>query len=204
MRPATRKGAQVAEAAEGAANGADAAAPLLVASPLSILLSRHMFQEGEIIELAVRPSSLWIIFASWRTLLIACIAIVAGFALPDYLKGRANWCVEAGLLLAAGRLMWATIRWMSRLYVLTNMRLMTISGVFNVSVTECPLRRLGRVMQCTPVWERFFLLGTLHVIPMDDSFAVQYWQTIAHPGEVERKIRAAAEKLSGGSRGQSI
>jgi hypothetical protein len=78
------------------------------------------------------------------------------------------------------------------------MRLMTISGVFNVTVKECPLRRLGRVMQCTPVWERLLLLGTLHAIPMDESFELQYWETIAHPQEVERKIRAAAEKLHGG------
>ena len=102
------------------------------------LISRHMFQDGEIVELVVRPSAWWLLFSSWRTLLLAAAIILAGLT---FAPGRSEWYVELGVMGGLARLMWATVKWMSRIHVLTNMRVMTVSGVFNVIVIECPLRR---------------------------------------------------------------
>ena len=49
-----------------------------VTSPLSLLISRHIFQEGEIIELAIRSSAWWILFSSWRGLLAAAVIVLGG------------------------------------------------------------------------------------------------------------------------------
>lgn len=178
---------------------ADNALPLHATSPLSLLISRHIFQEGEIIELAVRPSTWWILFRSWQTLLFAAVVALAGITFDDsVLPGRGAMYVELGLMLGLVRLMWATIKWMSRIHVLTNMRVITITGVFNVVVTECPLRRLARVRATTPLRERLLLLGTLELIPMDEHFAINVWQTLRHPEEVQRKIRAAISRANQG------
>jgi len=45
------------------------------------------------------------------------------------------------LILVAARLMWAIQQWTARLYVLTDMRILRIAGVFNVSIFDCPLRK---------------------------------------------------------------
>ena len=180
----------VAQAAENALP-IDAAA---AASPLSLLISRYTFQEGEIIQLAIRPSSWWILFSSWQVILGAAVVALAGMTFSDRLPGRGAMYVELGLMGGLARLMWATIKWMSRIHVLTNLRAMTISGVFTVAVTECPLRRLARVRTITPVREKLLMLGTLELIPMDEHFPINLWQTIRHPGEVQRKIRAAIER----------
>ena len=165
-----------------------AAMPLDAISPLSALISRHMLQDGEIVELVVRPSPWWLVFSSWRTLLLCAFIILAGLT---FAPGPKNWYVEVGLLGVLVRLMWATVKWMSRLYVLTNMRAMTVSGVFNVVVIECPLRRLARIREVTVMSERLVLAGSLELIPMDESFAIMLWQTIRTPAEVHRKIQAA-------------
>lgn len=165
-----------------------AAAPLHALSPFSALISRHMFQEGEIIELVVRPSAWWLIFSSWRTLLLCAVIAVGGLV---FAPGAKMLYVELGAMGAMVRLMWATVKWMARLHVLTNMRVMTVSGVFNVVVTECPLRRLAQATPVTPPHERLLLLGSLELIPMDEHFPIMQWQTIRHPADVQRKIQAA-------------
>lgn len=160
-------------------------------SPFSALISRYMFQDGEIVELVVRSSPWWLLFSSWRALLLCAVIILAGLT---FAPGPSEWYVEVGVMGALARLMWATVKWMSRIHVLTNMRVMTFSGVFNVAVIECPLRRLARVQDVSVMHERFLLLGTLELSPIDESFPVMIWETIGRPGEVQRKIQAAMDR----------
>lgn len=168
-----------------------AAGALPALSPFSALISRYMFQDGEIIELVVRSSPWWLLFSSWRALLLCAAIILAGLT---FAPGQAEWYAEVGVMGALARLMWATVKWMSRIHVLTNMRVMTFSGVFNVVVLECPLRRLARVRDISVLHERLMLLGTLELSPVDESFPVMIWQMIRRPGEVQRKIQAARDR----------
>ena len=181
-----------------AMGGAEAAIPEQVASPLSLLLSRHIFQQGELIELAIRPSAWWIILVSGPTLLFAATVCLCGLVLSNYLPGNRRNYIELGLLVGLARVMWATVKWMSRIHILTNMRVMTLSGVFNVNVLECPLRRMARVRDVSTLAERTIFRGTLELIPMDESFPIGVWQTIRKPAEVQRRIRAAIQKSQTG------
>ena len=186
-----------------AAHAAEGASVVLDASSLSLLISRYSLRDGEIIELVIRPSVWWIIFNAWRTLLLAGVIALAGLALWEYLPGRRGWYIEAGILVGSVRLMWATIRWMSRIHLLTNMRVLTISGVFNATVVECPLRRVARVRSVSSHRERLLMLGSIEVIPLDEKYMISLWQTIRRPREVMEQIVAAMNKARqcGGSSG---
>jgi len=167
------------------------AGALQAISPLSALIFRYMFQEGEIVELVVRASPWWLLFSSWRALLLCAAIIMAGVT---FAPGPRDWYVEVGVMGGLARLMWATVKWVSRIHVLTNMRVMTVSGVFNVVVVECPLRRMARIRNVSALNERFLLLGSLELIPMEESFPIMLWQTLGRPGEVQRKIQAAMDR----------
>ena len=182
-----------------AANAAENVPAVAVTSPLSLLISLHSLRDGEIIELVIRPSTWWIIFASWRTLLVAGVIALAGLTLWEYLPGRRGWYLEAGVLLGLVRLMWATIRWMARIHILTNMRVLTLSGVFNPHITECPLRRLARVRMVSSHRERLLFLGSIELIPLDEKFPIGLWQTIRRPDQVREHIVASMNKARGGA-----
>lgn len=194
----SRNSASTVHPASAAAAGNNAGA-IHAATPFSMLISRHLFQDGEIVELAMRPSLWWIFFSSLHALLIAAAIILAGFTFCDFLPGHRGWYLEIGVLIALTRLMWATIKWSSRLYVLTNMRVMTISGVFNVTAQEIPLRRLARVRNISALRERLLWLGSLELIPLDENFAITSWVTIRRPREVKKRIRAAMERAQQGT-----
>lgn len=165
-----------------------AVSPVHALSPFSALISRYMFHEGEIIELVARPSAWWLLFSSWRTLLLCAAVILAGLT---FAPGRSSLYIELGVMGGLARLMWATVKWMSRIHVLTNMRVMTVSGVFNVVVVECPLRRLSLARVVSPFHERMLLLGSLELLPADETFPTMHWQTIRRAAEVYRKVQAA-------------
>ena len=40
--------------------------------------------------------------------------------------------------------MWALLQWTNRLYVLTDLRIVSITGVFNAQIFDCPLRKIAR------------------------------------------------------------
>ena len=60
------------------------------------------------------------------------------------LPGQNIFYVEAGIFVLAGRVMWAVLQWMSRMYILTDLRVIRLSGVFHVDIYDCPLRKIAR------------------------------------------------------------
>jgi hypothetical protein len=106
--------------------------------------------------------------------------------------------VEAAAFAIAARAMWATLHWMGRLYVLTDQRILRIAGVFAIEIFECPLRRVSRTRLIPSLRERVLRLGSIEIIPEDESRPCALWQTIAKPVEVQEKIQRAIRKAKQG------
>lgn len=147
--------------------------------------------------MVVRPSIWWVAFVSWRWVGVCAILALAGvLSFANHILER-TW-VEVMLVVAAGRLVWALLTWMSRLHILTTMRVLTFSGVFTTSVYECPLRKLARVRLVSSLRERLLLLGSIELIPSEDSFAIETWQTIPRPKAVHEKLTRAVQRAKEG------
>ena len=71
--------------------------------------------------------------------------------------------INGGCLLMIARLSWAVLEWVSRLYVLTNRRVMRIRGVFNVEMFECPLDRIQNTEVQLSITERLVRVGTVMI-----------------------------------------
>jgi hypothetical protein len=158
---------------------------------LAMLLSNHILRDGETIILALKPSIWYILLSGLRPIATIALAAMIGRILDDQ---RAMFYVEGAIFLIAGRLVWSLLQWMGRLYILTDMRILSLSGVFSVEMFDCPLRKVVRARMLRIPRERLLRLGSLEIIPCDESMPAGVWQTISRPGFVHQQVLAAIRR----------
>lgn len=190
--PVNRTGDCCPSQSEGC--GALIAQPIAV-SPLATLLAGHALRDGEIIYLAIKPSRWFIVLSGLRFIASVLILAIAATVIDSRMDSGSRWYYwEAALFLIFGRVTWATLQWMARLYVLTDQRILRIEGVFQVDVFDCPLREVGRVdvVRCTR--ERLFGLGTIVISRQPENAPAALWQMVCKPVEVQARIADAIER----------
>jgi hypothetical protein len=181
-----------------------AAVPAPVASaPLTALLTRHILQDGEIILLILKPSIFFIILSMLRFAAVVLIVMLAAKLFDQQVPGHPRIWAEVGVCLLVGRLMWAVLQWMSRLYILTDMRIVRLSGVFQLEIFDCPLRKVARTRILYTMRERLLRLGSIEIIPSDEQLPIGVWQTIARPIVVNDQVVAAINRAKQGRCGSN-
>jgi hypothetical protein len=167
------------------------------AAPLAALLTRHILQDGEVILLILKPSIWFILLSMLRFAAVIAIIMIAATVFDDRIPGPARAYFEVGTILLGGRLMWAVLQWMSRLYILTDLRIIRLSGVFTLDVFDCPLRKIARTRILYTMRERILGLGSVEIIPADEKYPIGQWQTIARPVAINDQIVAAINRAKG-------
>ena len=163
---------------------------------MATLLAGHILRDGEVVLLILKPSLWSILFATMRFGAGVLIAVIAA---ELWLPSRAAaWYVEAGVFALAGRAMWAVLVWMGRLYVLTDLRILRLSGVFAVEVFDCPLRKVAQTRLVYSFRERLWRLGSVEITPQDETRPPGLWQTVRRPVEVHEQIVAAVRRSKSG------
>jgi hypothetical protein len=171
-----------------------AAAPVAM-HPVAALMAGHVLRDGELVLLILRPSRWLILLSSLKFLAIVLIAMVLAILFGDKLhQYRHEQSIEAAVLLIIGRLMWGVLQWYSRLYVLTDMRILSLAGVFNIDVFDCALRKVARVMLETTFKERLCRVGSIAIIPQDDAMSFGHWHMVARPRHIHERIVSAVAK----------
>jgi len=179
-----------AHPAEAAAAGSPAASiGAGRVTSLGTLLGSHVLRDGELVLLILKPSLLFIAFNSLVFVLVTA-STSAALALIDC-RMHDQFYFEAALFVIAGRLMWAVLEWMGRLYILTDQRVLRITGIFSVDVFDCPLRKVVRARMVSTSREKLVGVGSIEIIPADEAIPSAIWQTIANPKEVLERLRAA-------------
>ncbi len=174
--------------------GAATVDPAPAATSLATLLTRHILRDGELVLLIAKPSPWFIVFNSLRFAAIVAIVVLASAIFDDRIHYHPVTVLEVGMVLIAGRVMWSVLQWMGRLYVLTDMRALQLTGVFNVEILDCPLRKIARTRLVRTVRERITRCGSIEIIPMDEMYPIQFWQTLRHPRRVIDQINAAIRR----------
>ena len=183
---------------EGGAAAAAEALPFRTS--LAALLTGHILRDGEVVLLILKPSLWFIVFSSMRfTAAVLIITIGAQLWLDN---SRAVGSIAyAGTFLVAGRVMWAVLQWMGRLYVLTDLRILRLSGVFNVEIFDCALRKVATTRLTRTFREKLWRLGSIEIVPADDSCPPGVWQTVKRPAEVYAKVQSTIERAKQGAHG---
>ena len=181
----------VVQASEG---GVATAEPRPLVTSLAALLTRHILRDGELVLLILKPSMWFVVLAAMR---FAGVVLIGVIAAKLWLPRTALRAAEVGAFLIAGRVMWAVLQWMGRLYVLTDLRILRLSGVFNVDVFDCSLRKVAQARLHRSFRERLLRLGSIEIVPLDDACAPGEWRTIKRPDQVlqtvEETIRRAKQ-----------
>lgn len=193
-----KKSAPVCSSESGAtALPADDTAP----SSLAALLTRHILHDGEIVILLIKPSWWFIVLHSLRFIAATLIVMIAAQVYRQLLPPRTPFYITwTGMILISGRLMVGAMQWMARYYVLTDLRILRLQGVFAVDIFDCALRQVARVRRVTTTRERLLGLGTLEIIPLKEESPIGLWQTIARPRQVYQTIIQAINRAKQGGR----
>jgi hypothetical protein len=165
---------------------------------LATLLTAHILRDGEIVLLILKPSLWFILLSSLRFIAIMLILIIAAKVFDPQLPGRYREYAEVGVSMISGRLIWATMQWMGRLYILTDLRVLSLWGVFNIEVFDCPLRKVARTRLVRHFLDRVVGVGSIEIIPQDESSPFGLWQTVARPKLVREQIVATINRAKQG------
>ncbi len=155
----------------------------------------ELLDGDEVIQLSIKPSLWYIPLVS-----LGWVGAVGLLAVALALALRNGWTRE-GLIafqvlvgLAALRLGIATLQWASRLYVLTNRRVMRFKGVLSVTVAECRLARISAIDLQAPLYARALRLGSIRMQPADEGLPPLTWDDVARPHEIHEILERAIRK----------
>jgi len=155
------------------------------------MLPAQLLQPGEVIILLLKPSPWFILLVPLRfiavVLLCAALAILLIRKGYDIGVGRHD-VVIATLALIGVRLFWQMLEWLSRVYVLTDQRVIRVKGVLNVQVFECPLQKIQQTDLILPLLQRLFWLGTLGFATAGTAVHEAFWFMVARPLDVHQKV----------------
>lgn len=155
------------------------------------MLPAELLQPTEIIVLMLKPSAWFILLSCIGTLIGIIIAAAIALALIDRNVpigiGRKDVVLLAMGLIAA-RLFWQFLEWLSRVYVLTDRRVIRVRGVLRVSVFEAPIKLVQHTNTFFSLRERFFGLGTIGFATAGTGIVEAHWEMLPQPLEVHRIV----------------
>ncbi|MFP4052313.1 MAG: PH domain-containing protein [Phycisphaerae bacterium] len=178
--------------------------PAESASPLApnAALPEKMLSEGEEVLLATRPSAWSILLTAWPVLLIAIAAggvVMLVASLAEWEQGRYRPIVAVLGILTAAKLFLSSVQWAGRLYIVTNLRLLTAAGTLKPILQEAMLTHVHEVAELRSPLERRLGLGSVVVETHSDSAGTQetVWLHLAQCTEVRRLIEQAVHQARG-------
>lgn len=167
--------------------------PVLLASGQA--LPQPLLDGGEIILLAIKPSMWYLVLVSVRWLIAAAVVTVLSPWLSSALPAFPQSVVmQAVLIITAFRLVVALLQWSSRLYVLTNRRVMCYHGLLHVSLFEAPLVQIRNSYVKVRAVEKPCRVGSIGFSLQGSKRIDAWWEQIADPQTVHERIRRAIEK----------
>ena len=166
----------------------------------STLLPAELIQEDEVVILLLRPSLWYIPLASFGSLVfIALITFMLAYmSRVSWLSGWVNWsdplAFGFGFALAALRRSWQALEWYSRVYVLTDRRIIRRMGVLRVAVFETQLKNIQHTSIYRSMRERIFGLGSIGFATAGSDVFEAFWVMINRSFAVHRIVVKTIEK----------
>ena len=160
------------------------------ATRIAAMLPEQLLQGGETIVLLLKPSPWFILLESAGSVLLILLA-TATAVLADrssLIEVSSRDALLLGIVVTTIRLGWQLFEWLSRVYVLTDMRIIRIKGVLRVSVFETPLKNVQHTRALFTLRERLFGLGTISFATSGTAYDEASWHMISRPLQVNQLV----------------
>ncbi len=158
------------------------------------ILPAQLLDNDEIVIFAVKPSLWFVLFMSARWLLAMALIIGLAGGLDIVPSVNKDLVIKAALALAGARVGFALLQWVSRLYVLTNRRIMRLKGIFNVDLFECQLGRIQNTYLTLAWYERLAGLGSISFATAGTGGIEATWTNLNNPLEIHERVRSAIHR----------
>jgi len=159
----------------------------------------ELLDGDELVQFSIKPSLWYIPVVSFNWVVGAgVVAAVLAAAQPGVRSSAVSVALLVLVLVAVARIAVAALQWASRLYVLTNRRVMRFHGVLTVEAAACPLKRISQVRPVVAWYQRLLQLGSIELTPVIDNSIPIVWEHVAHPQEVYEKLVRAIRKSQSG------
>lgn len=173
----------------------------LEAQPIPGLLAygqvvQHDLLDGdEVVILAVKPSMWYLVLVSARWLIgAATVILLAPWLVGVYTAVTQTGLTQAALVVTSLRLVLALLQWSSRLYVLTNRRVMCYRGITQVTLLEAPLVQIRNTYVNDRRLERWCNVGSIGFSLKGSKRVDMWWEQVNAAEEIHDRIRRAIEK----------
>jgi hypothetical protein len=171
------------------------------AHPAASVEADHRLAEGilegdELVQMSIKPSLWFIPCVSLNVLGLACVAAVLGGIMCTQPSWRWLGAVilQASILVGVLRVAFASLQWASRLYVLTNRRVMAFKGVLAIQRSQCQLRHVSHVNMTGLPYVRALRVGHLQMrSEVVDDGGVD-WRFVARPEQVRDIVTEAVHR----------
>lgn len=187
----------VQPAAEGAVGGTPKRAdPLADLSVLQRVSTAGLIPAGETVILALKPSRWFVMLSRGGLFVVWGIAMLAAWYFGPMLDMPIGTRGLQALVLAAGvaALLWSALDWQTRLYLLTDRRMVRVAGIIRQTVREVPLRNVQSVTMSRSARERLTGIGSLGVSSAGSDGYEVTWRMVSRPREALRVVREAVER----------
>jgi hypothetical protein len=165
------------------------------------LLPAGLLHDDEIILLLLRPSLLYVPLSCATSLVFIAFVSVSLAYLGPHVARLQLWIgwtdVQAfglGLAVAILRLGWQSLEWYSRVYLLTDRRIIRRMGVLRVAVFQTELRNIQHTSVFSRVRERVFGLGSIGFATAGSDVFEAFWVMIRRPFAVQKIVVEAIQR----------
>jgi len=159
----------------------------------------QLLNEGEVVILALKPSIWFVVLNAWPAIVVATTVMALGYAfLPTVEPNVAprllvTLCLTAVLI----QLLISCCQWTGRLYILTNVRVIRVRGVFRVDVFQCPLKKVQMAVLAAGRLERMVGVGSIMFQAEGNTAQEPGWLYISRPAEVNEMVQEALRRAHG-------
>lgn len=166
------------------------------AARVAATLPDQLLQGGETVVLLLKPSPWFILLEPAGTFLVIFLAMVATLMVDrlTLLSVSSRDAVLVAAALGVIRMAWQLLEWLSRVYVLTDMRVIRVRGVLRVSIFESPLHNVQHTRLALSLRERLFGLGTIAFATAGTGTDEATWTMVSHPLEAHRIVRQTLQR----------
>lgn len=155
------------------------------------ILPADLLQGGEIIIMILKPSPLYIILWCFGQILGLLVTAWIANYVHDYFDldifyPRTLWMVVGTVV--AVRLIYQFFDWLSRTYILTDRRVISMQGIMRIRIFQCTLKQVQHTDMLFSIRERCFGLGTIVISTAGTGGSESFWLMLRRPMAVHRKI----------------